>query len=157
MSLLTLFFQIDRLELSFTDSVFRFRFRDSVSVSGFRIPCFSAALNFQLLHAFFTVCVPLVLGFLVIIRIADHKILHHIIRQQCRKRGIVRPSHELFAKSSSRLQIRFRIRISKKVLDVLARFIFNARFSYFQEKNSYSKSNDWGYAIALLGVLSLIT
>ena len=29
------FFQIDRLEPSFTDSVFRFRFRDSVS--GFRI------------------------------------------------------------------------------------------------------------------------
>ena len=36
------FFQIDRLEPSFTDSVFRFRFRfrfrDSVSVSVFRIP-----------------------------------------------------------------------------------------------------------------------
>ena len=31
------------MEPSFTDSVFRFRFRDSVSVSGFRIPCFSAA------------------------------------------------------------------------------------------------------------------
>ena len=36
---------MDRLEPSFTDSVFSFRFRfgDSVSVSGFRIPCFSAA------------------------------------------------------------------------------------------------------------------
>ena len=31
------FFQSDRLEPSFTDSVFRFRFRDSVSVSGFRV------------------------------------------------------------------------------------------------------------------------
>ena len=42
-----IFFQIDRLELSFTDSVFRFcfRFRDSVSVSVFRIPCFKAAVN----------------------------------------------------------------------------------------------------------------
>ena len=38
-----IFFQIDRLEPSFTDSVFRFRFRDSVS--GFRIPCFSAAAD----------------------------------------------------------------------------------------------------------------
>ena len=31
-----IFFQIDRLEPSFTDSAFRFRFRDPVS--GFRIP-----------------------------------------------------------------------------------------------------------------------
>ena len=38
-----IFFQIDRLEPSFTDCVLRFRFRDSVSVSGFRILCFSAA------------------------------------------------------------------------------------------------------------------
>ena len=81
---------------------------------------------------------------------------HHIIRQQCRKKGIVRPSGECLAKSSSRLQVRFRIRISKKISDVLACFIFNARFSYFQEKNSYSKSNDWGYTIALLGVLCRI-
>ena len=43
LSLLIFFFQIDCLEPSFTDSVFRFR--DSVSVSGFRIPCFSAAAN----------------------------------------------------------------------------------------------------------------
>ena len=45
LSLLTFFFQIDRLEPSFADSVFRFRFRfrDSVSVTRFRIPCFSAA------------------------------------------------------------------------------------------------------------------
>ena len=35
--LLIYFFQIDRLELSFTDFVFRFRFRDSVSVSGFHV------------------------------------------------------------------------------------------------------------------------
>ena len=35
------FFQINHLEPSFTDSVFRFR--DSVSVSGFRILRFSAA------------------------------------------------------------------------------------------------------------------
>ena len=47
LSLLIFFFQIDCLEPSFTDSVFRFRlrFRDSVSVSGFQIPCFSAAAN----------------------------------------------------------------------------------------------------------------
>ena len=38
-----IFFQIDRLETSFADSVLRFRFRDSVSVSGFQILCFSAA------------------------------------------------------------------------------------------------------------------
>ena len=38
-----IFFQIDRLEPSFTDPVFRFRCRDSVSVSGLRTPCFSAA------------------------------------------------------------------------------------------------------------------
>ena len=116
-------------------------------------------LNFQLLHAFFTVYVPLVLGLVVITRIADHKILNgviRIIRQQGRKKGIVRPSRKRFAKSSSRLQIRFRIRISKKISDALACFIFNARFSYFQEKNSYSKSNDWDYTIALLGVLCLI-
>ena len=81
---------------------------------------------------------------------------HHIIRHQRRKKGIVRPSREHFAKRSSRLQIRYRIRISKKISDALACFIFNARFSYFQEKNSYSKSNDWGYAIALLGVLCLL-
>ena len=36
-----IFFPIDRLEPSFTDSVIRFCFRDSVS--GFRNPCFSAA------------------------------------------------------------------------------------------------------------------
>ena len=45
MSLLTFFFQIDRLEPSFTDSVFRFRFRFRDSVSGFRILSFSAARN----------------------------------------------------------------------------------------------------------------
>ena len=40
-----IFLKINRLEPSFTDSVFRFRFRfrDSVSVSGFRIPFFSTA------------------------------------------------------------------------------------------------------------------
>ena len=44
-------FQIDRLEPSFTDSVFLFRFRfcshlrDSVSVFRFLIPCFSAAVE----------------------------------------------------------------------------------------------------------------
>ena len=43
LSLLIFFFQIDCLEPSFTDSVFRFR--DSVAVSGFRIPCFSAAVG----------------------------------------------------------------------------------------------------------------
>ena len=50
LSLLIFCFQIDRLEPSFTDSVFRFRFRfrDSVSVSGFRIPCFSAAAKTSL-------------------------------------------------------------------------------------------------------------
>ena len=48
LSLLIFFFQIDRLEPSFTDSVFCFRFRDSVSVSGFRIPCFSAAAKTSL-------------------------------------------------------------------------------------------------------------
>ena len=30
------------------DSVFRFRFCDSVSVSGLRIPCFGAALRFNI-------------------------------------------------------------------------------------------------------------
>ena len=59
LSLLIFVFPIDRLEPSFTESVFRFRFRfrDSVSVSGFRIACFSAAVNrvkFQL--------VPLTIG-----------------------------------------------------------------------------------------------
>ena len=39
--LLTYFFTNRSLGAFFTDSVFRFR--DSVSVSGFRIPCFSAA------------------------------------------------------------------------------------------------------------------
>ena len=73
-----------------------------------------------------------------------------------REKGIVRPSRECFAKNSSRLQIRFRIRICKKISEALACFIFNARFSYFQEKNYYSKSNDWDYRIALLGVLCLI-
>ena len=43
LSLLIFFFQIDCLEPSFTDSVFRFR--DSIAVSGFRIPCFSAAVG----------------------------------------------------------------------------------------------------------------
>ena len=47
-----IFFQIDRLEPSFTDSVFRFRFRDSVPVSGFRIPCFSAADKLIILNTF---------------------------------------------------------------------------------------------------------
>ena len=48
-----IFFQIDRLEPSFTDPVFRFRCRDSVSVSGLRTPCFSAAAiwtDFGYLH-----------------------------------------------------------------------------------------------------------
>ena len=45
-----IFFQIDRLEPSFTDSVFRFR--DSVSASGFRIPCFSAADKLIILNTF---------------------------------------------------------------------------------------------------------
>ena len=45
------FFQIDRLEPSFTDSVFRFRFRDCVSVSGFRIPSFSAAVHGRQMNA----------------------------------------------------------------------------------------------------------
>ena len=61
------------------------------------------------------------------------------IRQQCRRKGIVRPSRERFAKSLSGLQIRFRILISKKISDALACFIFYARFAYFQERNSYSK------------------
>ena len=40
-----IFFQIDRLEPSFTDSAFRFRFRDPVS--GFRIPVLVLSLMFM--------------------------------------------------------------------------------------------------------------
>ena len=71
------------------DSVFRFRFRDIVSVSGFRIPCFGAVLCFNIDVTFYVLEIRV--SWIKTLRSASVSIpLHEIefqIRQKSKKRG----------------------------------------------------------------------